>query len=211
MRIEKYLHLKKYNNMKYFDGNFYFVWKPQGLPSTFGQNNSFVDGLIKDKFFIDNGLSELGLLNRLDNDTGGLLYFALNKDVYNEYKILQSEGRLLKIYIADVHGKIKSDTVIAFPIMHSKFFQDRMIVIKNSNLIFKGRGKKHFVETYLEVLYYDEVKNITTLRVYIEKGIRHQIRSHLQSIGHPVVGDKIYAKYTNDDKLHLRSIGLIRK
>lgn len=197
--------------MKYFDGNFYFVWKPQGLPSTFGLKNSFVECLTKDNFFVDNWLSELWLLNRLDNDTWWLLYFALNQDIFNEYKLLQAAWKLQKVYIADVHGKIKSDTVIAYPIMHSKYFQDRMIVIKNSNLVNKWRGKKHFVETCLEVLYYDEVNNITTIRVYIEKWVRHQIRSHLQSIWHPVVWDKIYAKYTTDYKLHLWSIWLLSK
>lgn len=211
MKIEKSPHLKKYYKMKYFDWNFYFVWKPHWLPSTFGKNNSFIDWLIKDQFFVDNWLSELWLLNRLDNDTAWLLYFALNQDVFNEYKFLQAAWKFHKVYIADVHWKIKSDTVIAYPIMHSKFFQDRMIVIKNTNLVNKWRWKKHFVETCLEVLYYDEVSNITTIRVYIEKWIRHQIRAHLQSIWHPIVWDSIYAKYTIDDKLHLRSIWLVSK
>jgi len=45
---------------------------------------------------------ELGLLNRLDNETAGFLYFAKNKKAYERYRKIQTEGRVNKRYIAQI-------------------------------------------------------------------------------------------------------------
>jgi 23S rRNA pseudouridine1911/1915/1917 synthase len=71
----------------------------------------------------------------------------------------------------------------------------------------KGRWKEHQVTTQIEVIRYDPQKDISTLLVMISKGIRHQIRVHLASQGHPIIWDMLYGKKENEGYLHLRSIG----
>ena len=76
------------------------------------------------------------------------------------------------------------------------------------------RGKAHEVETVIETLYYDSQTNSTTCKILIQKGIRHQIRIHTASMGHPIVGDKLYCpktlrpQSTKSDLMHLRSTGI---
>ncbi len=212
----------------YQDKYFYYFWKPEGIPSTFGKQKCFMDELLestdKDIIAIMSWQQELftekeeyGLVNRLDNDTSWLLYFAKTPLVKQQYKQAQSEWVIQKYYIADVYGEYSPETQkISSPIWHHKFSSDRMVVISHKtasdeidqNLIKNIKWKLHYVDTYIERLYYDEKLNRTTLLVNISKWIRHQIRSHLSSIWYPIVWEKIYIKKKQIDKLHLFSIGL---
>ena len=197
--------------------DFIFIWKPPNIPTSFWKNLSFLEK-IKNKLkqFINlnwkkpNFKKEYWLLNRLDTPTSGLLYFARDEKIYELFKKLQNQNKIYKIYLADVHWDYRKywKPLIAYPIMHHKFLKEKMIVIKNSKLKNKGRWKLHYVETEIEFLYYDPKLNISTLCIYIKKWIRHQIRSHLASVGYPIVGDQLYAKFTKKENLHLRSIGL---
>lgn len=58
----------------FFDDAFLYVWKPHGVPSTFGKHSSFLESIVDLDFFADQKRlftsdEEYGLLNRLDNDT----------------------------------------------------------------------------------------------------------------------------------------------
>jgi 23S rRNA-/tRNA-specific pseudouridylate synthase len=176
---------------------------------------------------------EFLLLNRLDNETGWLLYFAKNEKIYDKFKKLQEEWKVEKIYVADVYWKIPDfwrnpkrlkkfeESLfnneftglwfkIKFPIKHHKYLKDRKVAIKRDKDLNKWRWKLHQVETEIIPLYYDKEKNQTTVYAIIKRWIRHQIRVHLASIWYPIVWDKIYAKkiYPKDWMLHLWSIGL---
>ena len=76
------------------DEAFLYVWKPHGVPSTFGKTSSFLENIIAMDFFVEQKKTftidqEYGLLNRLDNDTAGLLYFARTKPLYDRYIVAQ--------------------------------------------------------------------------------------------------------------------------
>lgn len=95
------------------DENFYFVWKPAGIATSFGQQHSFLDEIVaqKPQFFLalqeQFGVDEeYWLLNRLDNDTAWFIYFAKDEIVKEHYEILQKKGVLLKQYVCDVFGKV---------------------------------------------------------------------------------------------------------
>lgn len=155
---------------------------------------------------------EYWLLNRLDNDTWGLLYFAKSLEIYHKYKSQQREKLLKKFYVAQVIGNplFKLDTKeldINYPIMHHKFSEDRMICVMKPSDIAKWEWRQHNVSTRIFLLYFDKSKNISTLLVSISKWIRHQIRVHLSSIGCPILWENIYSKHKIDDFLHLWSIG----
>ena len=125
---------------------FLFLWKDNWLLSTFGKQKSFLDIHWKqieknidfsvknisqqDKDLYSNFVKEKGLLNRLDNDTSGYLYFAKNFETYKKYKILQNRWKIYKIYVADVFGDYKKfwKPIIAYPIMHHKFLKEKMII-----------------------------------------------------------------------------------
>ncbi len=208
----------------YQDKCFYYFWKPEGIPSTFGKQKCFINSLLEsmDKKIIAiiswqqemfTKDEEYGLVNRLDNDTSWLLYFAKTPLIKQQYKQAQAEWKIQKYYIADVYGNYSPESQkISSPIWHHKFSNDRMVVISDKRTTDennkKFKWKLHHVDTYIEKLYYDEKLNITTLLVKISKWIRHQIRSHLSSIWYPIVWEKIYIKKKQIDKLHLFSIWL---
>ncbi len=207
----------------YQDDRFFYFWKPAGIPSTFGKQQCFLDFLLESKdskveeimIYLQDMFTkeeEYGLLNRLDNDTSWLLYFAQTPVIKNKYKEAQSDGNIQKHYIAEVYGKYSPESQkISYPIGHHKFSDDRMVVILGQEQTGKIKGKLHNVDTYIEKLCYDEEKNTTILLVTILKWIRHQIRSHLSSIWYPIVWEQIYIKNKSKDKLQLFSIGLTRK
>ena len=151
---------------------------------------------------------EFGLLNRLDNETGGFLYFAKNNDVFHQFKTLQKSEKIQKFYLAQIEWRLNSQSSIfhlQFPIMHHKSNPDKMIVIQNPQDLRFGRSQQHDVSTQIEILHYDEKNNRTTILATITRGIRHQIRVHLASNGTAILGDSLYAKKW--EYLHLRSLG----
>jgi 23S rRNA pseudouridine1911/1915/1917 synthase len=206
----------------YQDDRFFYFRKPYGIPSTFGKHKSFLDFLLeskdtkvkeiisylKDMFDKD---EEYGLVNRLDNDTSWLLYFAKNPLVKQKYKDAQKAWEIKKYYIAEVYGKYSPESQkISDPIWHHKFSDDRMVVVSDTEQTGKTKWKLIYVDTFIEKLYYDEEKNTTVLLVNISKWIRHQIRAHLSSVWYPIVWEQLYIKKKGAEKLQLFSIGLTR-
>ena len=226
--------------------DFLLVRKPHGIPSTFGQEESFLDILKKHltepcvqsvglEDVLDPSLQivpiprssefvqvanldailreqvdrfgqeeEYGLVNRLDNDTAGFLYFVRSAQAKNKFLQFQKSWHIHKYYLAQVHGNGESQT-IDNPIMHHKTQAEKMIVIKKPDTTVLWRAKPHYVHTRIENVHYDPQTNISTLLVTIDKGIRHQIRVHLASIWYPIIGDSLYGK--KGPHLHLWSIG----
>ncbi len=142
----------------FFDDAFLYVWKPHGIPSTFGKAPSFLEALIVEDFFVGQKSAftaeqEYGLVNRLDNDTAGLLYFARSQALYDRYIQMQDAGQVVKHYIAGLSGEVKDfPLIIAYPIAHHRYHDDRMIVRLSSDDDILIRGKWHLTETCLEFL-----------------------------------------------------------
>ena len=206
---------------RYEDKYFYYFRKPCGIPSTYGNQKCFLDYLnestdksiqsilIRQKEFFSEQ-EEYGLVNRLDNDTTWLLYMAKTPLFKEKFKQAQSEWKVKKYYVADVYGEMKNnEQKISYPITHHKFSPDRMVVFLDTKQTGKIDQKKlKYVQTDVELLYYDPEKNISTLLVKISKWMRHQIRAHLSSIWYPIVWEKIYIKNPSKEDLHLYSIGV---
>jgi 23S rRNA-/tRNA-specific pseudouridylate synthase len=157
---------------------------------------------------------EFWLLNRLDNDTWGFLYFAKDPEVYTMYKEHQQIWLINKMYLAEVSGNPffktnDKEITIETPIMHHQFDRQRMIVVQEKQDQNKGRGELHKVSTKIKLISYDKSKNTSLLLVTIHKGMRHQIRVHCKSKGCPILWDILYGpKPPVYDFLHLRSIGM---
>ena len=139
-----------------------------------------------------------GIVHRLDTDTTGVIIFALNKETFNFLKKQFQAHSTKKIYHAIVLGHIKNDTgIIDTPIARSKSDFRK----KNTKDLFTNDGKgdvrgreREAVTRYkvLARLWNKEGRPFTLVECYPETGRTHQIRVHLKSIRHPILGDDLY-------------------
>ncbi len=220
------MEISKIDSFVYYqDKNFYYFWKPAGLASSRWKSVSFLDLMCDEKYnwsisdIVQSQLEffgkekELWLLNRLDWPTTWLLYFAKNPKVYNKFRELQKEWKVDKFYVAVVYGNIhnwvnENWNIINYPIMHHRYNDDRMVVIRLDWDSSKWKWNLHEVETEICEIEYNEEENLSVIVVKIHKWIRHQIRAHLSAIWYPICGDNIYCKSKNQAfyKLQLFSV-----
>lgn len=219
------MEISKIDSFVYYqDKNFYYFWKSAGLASSRWKSVSFLDLMCDEKCnwdirnIVDSQMGffwkekELWLLNRLDWPTTWLLYFAKNPKIYSKFRDLQKEWKIDKFYVAEVYGNIQNwmnenGSVIDYPIMHHRYNDDRMVVIRWDEDKAKWKWNLHEVKTEICEIDYDEKENLSTIVVKIHKWIRHQIRAHLSAIWYPICGDILYCKSKNQkfDKLQLFS------
>lgn len=178
----------------YRDNNLLVVDKPQGLATTPGSLDSLCEALFADfpairevRGYRD---GEGGLLNRLDNETGGLVLFALSDASFRYYSELMQRGEVKKYYKALVEGgpSVKKGKVTV-PIAHHHKSKKRMAAVTEGE---RYRSKARAAETSWQLLWTRDGRSL--LNVLIIKGCRHQIRVHLAYMGLPIVGDKLYSK-----------------
>jgi 23S rRNA pseudouridine1911/1915/1917 synthase len=126
-----------------------------------------------------------GIVHRLDKGTSGLLVVAKTPRAYAALVRQFASRSVSRRYLAIVHGQVKESTgVIEAPIGRHPRDRVRMAVLP------KGRGKT--AVTRFTVL--ERLSGFTYLEARLGTGRTHQIRVHLASLGHPVVGDTVYRR-----------------
>jgi 23S rRNA-/tRNA-specific pseudouridylate synthase len=149
------------------------------------------------------------LCNRLDLATRGYLIFVDHIDNKEHYLQLQTSWHIQKSYLARVVWDVRywlgneSSKAIDTSIMHHPTDISRMQINTTTD------PKKLQQHTEITFLQYDADTNTSVVQCSITQGIRHQIRIHLSSIGHPIYWDTLYgAKGKKDGGLWLVSVGI---
>lgn len=196
----------------YEDDDIIIVNKEKGMvvhPANGNYSGTLVNALVYShgsNLSAINGVIRPGIVHRIDKDTSGILVVAKND---NAHKSLSEQFKIHSIkreYVALVHGVIKEDNVtIDKPIGRSTADRKKMCIT--------DRNSRNAV-THIEVLERFYNSNTTYIKAILETGRTHQIRVHMASVMHPLVGDSVYSKSKNKfsiegQALHAKKLGFI--
>ena len=152
-----------------------------------------------------NGTMRPGIVHRIDMDTTGSLVVCKNDMAHQSLSAQLKEHSIRRIYVAIVHGNIKEDSgTVNAPIGRHPTERKKM-----STHCKNGRE----AITHYQVL--ERFGDYTYIQCELETGRTHQIRVHMASIGHPLLGDQVYGPKKcpfptlQGQTLHARTLGII--
>ncbi len=194
----------------YEDKDVIVVNKPKGMvvhPAAGHYSGTLVNGLMyhcgHDLSGI-NGVMRPGIVHRIDRDTTGSLIVCKNDAAHNSIAAQLKEHSITRRYRAICFGNLKEEEgIIDKPIGRHPTDRKKMSV--------NERNGKRAVTHYKVLKRFDKY---TYIECELETGRTHQIRVHMASIGHPLLGDEVYANRTSPFKLtgqtlHAMTLGFI--
>ena len=174
----------------YEDEDVLVINKPKGLvvhPAAGHQEDTLVNGLLfamGDQLSGINGELRPGIVHRIDKDTSGLLAVAKNDHAHVMLASQLKDHTMARTYECIVCGNLKEDSgTVDAPIGRHPSDRKKMCVTE--------RNSKNAV-THWEVI--ARYRGYTHVRCKLETGRTHQIRVHMASIGHPILGDTVYGR-----------------
>ena len=176
----------------YEDENILVVNKPVGLlshPEDANDTDTVIDRILyylnqKDEFDISkSSVFTPALCNRLDRNTGGLVICGKNLMAVQTLNLALHDRKIDKYYVALVKGKIEEPGILRG--YHYKNHKTNEVMISKT----ETANSKEIITEYTPV---ENFKGYTLLEMKLITGKSHQIRAHLKSIGHPIIGDRKY-------------------
>ncbi|KPK12452.1 MAG: pseudouridine synthase [Acidithiobacillales bacterium SG8_45] len=169
----------------YLDDTLLVVNKPSGLLSVPGRGKSKQDSLASR---VQREFPEALIVHRLDMETSGLLLLARDPHMQREMSRAFARREVEKAYRAEVIGRLDHVSgIIDLPLICDWPNRPRQMVDQE-------RGKPSL--TRYRVIGYDEERDISRVELHPATGRTHQLRVHLQALGHPILGDALYADET---------------
>lgn len=193
----------------YEDKHLLVVNKPQGMvvhPAAGNYEGTLVNALMyhcADSLSGINGVLRPGIVHRIDKDTSGLLLVAKTNEAHLSLAEQIKNKTVKREYVCIVNGTLQTKKgVIDAPIGRHPTARLKMAVTNTNS--------KHAV-THFEVIEY--FNNATYVSCRLETGRTHQIRVHMQYIGHSIVGDPVYTQKNPynlpGQALHAKVIGFV--
>jgi len=182
-------------NLIYTDDNIIVVNKQAGLqvhPDSNERKDTLVNSLLASFPEIKNVHEESlgayfrpGIVHRLDKETSGIVVIARNQKTFEELKELFKNRRIKKKYVALVYGQLKDKKgLITRPIARAGNYKKQTVAGLKTKTKIRGAVTEYKQLRRFNSYSLIEVRPLT--------GRMHQIRIHMFSIGHPIVGDKLY-------------------
>lgn len=171
----------------YVDDDVVILNKPAGLLSVPGKGEALSDSVLNRLQAIE---PRTLLIHRLDRDTSGVMVFALNKAAQRDISIQFQQRQIHKIYTALVLGKlahtIGEPQTIDMPVR----YDDSRPPLHIADPVFTKSAV-----TFYSALQYEHIcgHEVTRVKLQPVTGRAHQLRVHMQHIGHAIVGDTLYA------------------
>lgn len=193
----------------YEDDDILVVDKPKGMvvhPAPGHYTDTLVNAIMfhcKDQLSGINGVLRPGIVHRIDRDTTGSIIVCKNDFAHQEIAAQLKEHSICRVYHAIVCGRLKDEQgTIAGAIGRDKKDRKKMAVTPD--------GKE--AVTHYKVL--KEFGQYTYVQCRLETGRTHQIRVHMASIGHPLLGDEVYGARCKNFNLqgqclHAKTLGFI--
>ncbi len=194
----------------YEDEDVLVVNKPQGMvvhPAPGHYNGTLVNALLyhmKDNLSSINGVLRPGIVHRIDKDTSGILVIAKNDMAHVFLSEQLKDHTMTRKYNALVVNVVKNESgKIDKPIGRHP--------VDGKKKCIGGKNQKNAVTNYKVI---KPLHNYTLIEAILETGRTHQIRVHMASIGHPVVGDYVYSNHKfkmnlKGQLLHAKTLGFI--
>mgnify|MGYP003394299532 CR=1 FL=1 len=194
------------------DNDILVVNKPSGIvvhPYDYSTEETLLDMLMEyqpDCFLFSNTkalqdgrtINVGGMVHKLDRDTSGVMIVAKNKETADSLREQFINHTVSKVYVAIVEGIINNDSFsIDAPLGRGKK------EYKQSTNPINPRGELRDAVTNVEVL--ERRGNTTLVSLMPKTGRTHQLRAHMSSIGHPIVGDKAYGSITESERIMLHA------
>lgn len=194
----------------YEDSDVIVINKPQGMvvhPAAGHTTGTLVNALLyhcKGELSGINGEQRPGIVHRIDKDTSGVLMVAKNDKAHQCLALQLAEHSITRKYHAIVLNGIKEDKgTVEKPIGRNPLDRKKMTITE--------KNSRHAV-THYTVL--ERLGNYTYIEAQLETGRTHQIRVHMTSIGHPLLGDAVYGAKKQPfslqgQALHAKVLGFI--
>lgn len=148
------------------------------------------------------GVARPGIVHRIDKDTSGLMVVAKTDRAHEGLAKQFMDHSITRRYHAIISGRLMRDEgTVNAPLARSTANRKKMAIVE------EGRGK-HAITHYKLIT---PLKNAALIECRLETGRTHQIRVHMSSIGHPLLGDPVYGRISQAHRETLGSLDFARQ